>query len=39
MNLIASIPASSRTLKKIEGTGGKVSVTELIAYQIGWGKW
>lgn len=38
MHLIASIPVSSRTLKKIEGTGGKVSITDLIAYQIGWGK-
>lgn len=38
INLITSIPVSSRVLKKIEGTGGKVSITDLIAYQIGWGK-
>lgn len=38
INLIASIPTSSRTLRNIEGTGGKVSIVDLIAYQIGWGK-
>ncbi|WP_079978038.1 ClbS/DfsB family four-helix bundle protein [Criblamydia sequanensis] len=38
INLIASIPVSSRILKQIEGTGGQVSITDLIAYQIGWGK-
>lgn len=38
INLIASIPVSSRILKQIEGTGGKVSISDLIAYQIGWGK-
>jgi hypothetical protein len=38
MNSIASIPVSFRNLKMIEGTGGTVSVTDLIAYQIGWGK-
>lgn len=27
-----------RTLKIIDGTGGKVSGTDLIAYQIGWGR-
>lgn len=38
INLIDSIPVSSRILKQIEGTGGKVSISDLIAYQIGWGK-
>ncbi len=38
VNGIAAIPLSLRTLKKIDGTGGKVSVADLIAYQIGWGK-
>ena len=38
INLIASIPVSSRILKQIDGTGGQVSITDLIAYQIGWGK-
>lgn len=38
INLIDSIPVSSRILKQIEGTGGQVSITDLIAYQIGWGK-
>ncbi len=28
----------SRTKKDIEGTGGKVSAADLIAYQIGWGR-
>lgn len=36
--IITSIPASNRTLKILDGTGGKVSVTDLLAYQIGWGK-
>lgn len=27
-----------RTIKVIEGTGGNVSIADLIAYQIGWGK-
>lgn len=33
-----SVPASKRRDKIIEGTGGRVSVSDLIAYQIGWGK-
>jgi hypothetical protein len=37
MKVVAPIPASVRILKKMEGAGGKVSVTDLIAYQIGWG--
>lgn len=31
------IPIKHRTTKKIDGTGGKVSVSDIIAYQIGWG--
>ena len=38
VNLIASIPVSLHILKQVEGTGGKVSITDLIAYQIGWGQ-
>jgi len=38
LKIIASTPVSRRTLKLIDGTGGKVSITDLIAYQIGWGK-
>ena len=34
---ITDIPLSVRTLKIIDGTGGKVSPADLIAYQIGWG--
>ena len=33
-----SLPPSLWALKKIDGTGGKVSIRDLIAYQIGWGK-
>jgi hypothetical protein len=35
--LIRLVPASQRQLKAIEGTGGMVSVSDLVAYQIGWG--
>lgn len=38
LKLINLIPTSDRTIKKIEATGGKVSIADLIAYQIGWGK-
>lgn len=38
MTAASSIPVSSRNVKMIEGTGGKVSLSDLIAYQIGWGK-
>lgn len=38
MHLVSPLPRSLRTVKEIEGTGGKVSVADLIAYQIGWGK-
>lgn len=36
VKIIANTPVSKRTLKLIDGTGGKVSLTDLIAYQIGW---
>lgn len=36
--LIRTIPASSHNLKMIEGPGGKIRLTDLIAYQIGWGR-
>jgi len=35
---ISHLAPASRSLKVIEGTGGKVSASDLIAYQIGWGK-
>lgn len=35
---ITLVPPSHRSLKIINGTGGKVSVADLIAYQVGWGK-
>jgi hypothetical protein len=35
---VSNISASTRRTKMIEGTGGKVSVSDLVAYQIGWGK-
>jgi Protein of unknown function (DUF1706). len=35
---VESTPPSNRTLKIIQATGGNVSVADLIAYQIGWGK-
>ncbi len=38
MKYITPLHPASRTLKEIEGTGGKISVNDLIAYQIGWGK-
>ncbi len=36
--IVADLTPSVRVLKVMEGTGGKVSVADLIAYQIGWGK-
>lgn len=36
--VILTLSYSLRDSKKIEGTGGKVSVSDLLAYQIGWGK-
>lgn len=38
VRVVSSIPVSARLSKEIDGTGGKVSVVDLIAYQIGWGK-
>lgn len=38
MNATSSISIPLRNVKMMEGTGGKVSLTDLIAYQIGWGK-
>jgi hypothetical protein len=35
---INKVPSKLRIQKMIEGTGGMVSVIDLIAYQIGWGK-
>lgn len=38
IKLVIDIPIAKRQVKAIEGTGGKVSVTDLIAYQIGWSR-
>ena len=38
IKLVADIPSSCRDRKIFEGTGGKVSIADLIAYQIGWGR-
>lgn len=38
LSVIAPLSASRRLVKDIDGTGGKVSVADLVAYQIGWGK-
>jgi len=35
---VDTVPISKRKGKVIEGTAGTVSVSDLIAYQIGWGK-
>lgn len=35
---LAAVPIVKRNLKLIDGTAGKISLTDLIAYQIGWGK-
>lgn len=35
---VAQISAPQRTARTIDGTGGKVSVSDIIAYQIGWGR-
>lgn len=37
-SLIDTIPSSGQSKKNIEGPGGLVSINNLIAYQIGWGK-
>lgn len=36
--IVTTIPPSQRQTKTFDGTGGKVSAADLIAYQIGWGK-
>lgn len=38
LKIISNISPSARVLKVMDGTGGKVSISDLIAYQIGWGK-
>jgi hypothetical protein len=38
IRLVSSLPSATLSAKLIDGTGGKVSVSDLIAYQIGWGK-
>lgn len=38
IKIVSSISPSARTLKQIDGTGGKVSIGDILAYQIGWGK-
>lgn len=35
--IIDSVPLLARSLKNVRGTGGNVSIIDLIAYQIGWG--
>lgn len=35
---LLSIPVKARQIKSLPGTGGQVSASDLIAYQIGWGK-
>lgn len=35
--VIADTDVKDRAIKDIEGTGGAVSISDLIAYQIGWG--
>ena len=38
VKIVTHSSPSVRTLKIIDGTGGKVSVADLVAYQIGWSK-
>lgn len=38
MHKISGVSYAQRTLPLIEGTGGTVSVADILAYQIGWGK-
>ena len=38
LKLINNVSPSALSLKIIDGTGGKVSISDLIAYQIGWGQ-
>ncbi len=35
---VAQVPAKYRKIKRLDGTGGKVNISDLIAYQIGWGR-
>ncbi len=35
--ILAQIPTEYRKVKLLEGTGGQISVADLVAYQIGWG--
>lgn len=37
IDVVLRSPGSSRISKAIDGTGGKVSIADIIAYQIGWG--
>lgn len=37
INAILIVPISKRDISCLEGTGGKVSIADIIAYQIGWG--
>jgi len=37
ISIITKVPESQRTKKIIEGTGGTVSVNDLLSYQLGWG--
>lgn len=36
--IIDSVPFTKREQQLLDGTGGKISIADLIAYQIGWGK-
>ena len=36
--VVQSVPYACRSEKIMEGTGGLVSISDIIAYQIGWGK-
>jgi hypothetical protein len=37
IELISRVPSEHYEIKKIAGTGGVVSVADIVAYQIGWG--
>ncbi len=37
LGLLVETSLEVRTIKTIDGTGGKVSIADLLAYQIGWG--
>jgi hypothetical protein len=38
LEAVVGVPDNYRTVKEIEGTGVLVSIADLIAYQIGWGR-